>query len=85
MKTTVNIADQIFRAAKRTAERERITLRALIEEGLRVVLAARRRERQPFVLRDASFKGDGLQPGVDLGDWDRIRALTYEGRGGRSA
>ena len=34
MKTTVDIADSLFEAARRAAARERTTLRALIEEGL---------------------------------------------------
>ena len=82
MKTTIDIADSLLDAAKATAERERTTLRALVEEGLRTVLEQRRTQRRRFRLRDASFKGKGLQPGVDLGDWDRLSELVYEGRGG---
>ncbi len=45
------------------------------------VLAGRRRKGR-FRLRDGSFKGKGLQPGVDLSNWEQIRSLIYEGRGG---
>ena len=31
-------------------------------------------------LRDASFQGQGLQPGVPA-DWQGLRDLSYEGRG----
>jgi len=82
MKTTVDIADSLLVEARELAERERMTLRALVEEGLREVLARRRRKRRRFRIRDASFKGDGLQQGVDLGDWERLSAVIYEGRGG---
>ena len=78
MKTTVDIADSLFESARRTATREGTTLRALIEEGLRTVLERRRAKPQQFQLRDGSFAGDGLQHGVDLGDWETIRALIYE-------
>lgn len=82
MKTTIDIADQIFEAARATAQREGTTLRALVEEGLRTVLAKYRPRRGRFELRDASFTGKGLQPGVELSNWERVANLVYEGRGG---
>ncbi len=81
MKTTVEIADSLLSAAKRVAEREGTTVRALIEQGLRRVLDERQR-REPFALRRASFRGRGLQADVREGSWDRIRERIYEGRGG---
>src|SRR4029079_14810741 len=73
MKTTVEISDALFEAAKAVASRERTTVRALIEDGLRRVLGERRTGRQAFVLRQASFKGRGLQPHVAEGGWERLR------------
>jgi hypothetical protein len=81
IKTTVEISDPLMREARETAVREGRTLRSLLEEGLREVLAGRRRKGR-FRLRDGSFKGKGLQPGVDLSNWEEIRTLIYEGRGG---
>jgi hypothetical protein len=81
MKTTVEIQDDLLRSAKRQARRERTTLRALIEEGLRRVLRGRK-DSTPFRLRDASVAGKGVQEGIREGDWETIRALIYEGRGG---
>ncbi len=81
MKTTVEISDPLMREARKAAEREGRTLRSLLEEGLREVLAGRERKRK-FRLRDGSFKGKGLQTGVDLSDWETIRSLIYEERGG---
>jgi Arc/MetJ family transcription regulator len=80
MKTTVEISDALLAEARRAAEREQTTVRALIEAGLRRVLAERAR-KQPFRLRPASFKGRGLQPDVESGSWSRLRDLAYEGRG----
>lgn len=79
MKTTIEIPDALLQQAKRVASREKTTLRALVEEGLRRVL--RERGKKPFRFRDASFKGKGLQPGIREGDWAQIRDLIYEGRG----
>ena len=81
MKTTVEIQDDLLRSAKQQARRERTTLRALMEEGLRRVLR-KRKESTPFRLRDASVSGEGVQQGIREGDWETIRSLIYEGRGG---
>jgi hypothetical protein len=79
MKTTIDISDALGEAAKRTAERDGTTLRALVEEGLRRVLRDRDRKRR-FTLREASYKGRGLNPALADVGWERIRELVYEGR-----
>lgn len=81
MKTTIEISDPLFEKAKRAAARERTTVRALVERGLRRVLEERA-PRRGFRLRSASFKGRGLQPAAAGLGWRRIRELAYEGRGG---
>ena len=81
MKTTVEITDALLEDARRAAEKDKTTVRALIEEGLRLALKARR-QREPFRLRDGSFKGKGLHPDLKEGDWEEIRRRLYEGHGG---
>ena len=80
MKTTVEIPDSLLAAARRTANREKTTVRALVEEGLRKVLDERS-GRPAFRLRKVTFRGQGLQPEVAGAGWDRIRDLSYEERG----
>lgn len=80
MKTTVEISDEIAREARALAAREKTTLRALIEDGLRAVLRDRRR-RSRFRLREASFGGTGLQSEFRDASWERIREAAYEGHG----
>lgn len=80
MKTTIEISDDLARTAKAHAARENITLRALIERGLRLVLRADRKEER-FRLRDASVSGKGLKAPYSDSDWARIRESIYEGRG----
>ena len=83
MKTTIDLAADLLRAAKEAARRERTTLRALVEEGLRAVHAPRGDAKaKPHRWKPVGFRGRGLQPGIVEGDWERIRALIYEGRGG---
>ena len=81
MKTTVQIADSLFKEAQRMAREERTTLKALIEAGLRRVISERK-QRVRFTLRKATFRGDGLHPDLEGASWDRIRDASYEGRGG---
>jgi hypothetical protein len=58
MKTTLDLADPLFHAAKALAAEQQTTLRALVEEGLRMVMQQRKtRFPQAFKLRDARFDG----------------------------
>lgn len=81
MKTTIEISDVLLEAARQVARREKTTVRSLVEDGLRKVIAERERGRG-FRLRRATFKGAGLQSQVAGASWDQIRDLIYEGRGG---
>jgi hypothetical protein len=80
VKTTIDISESLLSAAKKAAARDDTTIRALVEEGLRRALAERQ-ARQPFRLRRASFTGQGLRPELAEAGWDRLRDLSYEGRG----
>ncbi|BFU96537.1 MAG: hypothetical protein NTNFB02_32590 [Nitrospira sp.] len=81
MKTTIQISDSLFEEARKLAHRERTTLKALVEQGLRLIVSERKR-RNGFRLRKATFKGQGLQPRLSGASWEQIRELSYEGRGG---
>ena len=76
MKTTVDIADSVLEEAKQLAASRSITLRELVEDGLRKVLAEPR--NIPFRLRDGSVGGKGM---VRKMSWEEIRDEIYRGRG----
>jgi hypothetical protein len=78
-KTTVELSESLLREAKKLALEERTSVKALIEQGLRLVI--RERSRAGFTLRRASFKGEGLATGQSLQDWSAIRDQIYAGRG----
>jgi hypothetical protein len=80
MKTTIDIADRLLRDAKSEAARRGTTLKEVVETALRRHLEDTSR-RPPFVLQDGSVEGRGVQPGIEEGDWDSIRALIYQGHG----
>ncbi len=53
MKTTLDLADPLFHAAKKAASQHKITLRTLVEEGLRLALERRALgATKPYVLPD---------------------------------
>jgi hypothetical protein len=81
MKTTVDIAESMLREAKLIAAREGITLRALVEEGLRHVIEERTKATTGFRMRDMSYGSGGGAPGVDPDDWMSIKHLV-RGAGG---
>jgi hypothetical protein len=70
MKTTIELPDELFVAAKRRAAEDRTTLRAIVERGLRAQL--RRRDRPPSRRRRAAIRwvtvNGGLPRGLDLRD-----------------
>jgi len=80
MKTTIEIADDLLRRSRHVATREGVTLRALVEEGLR--LALQTRERRPAgQFRMQTFEGDGLTAEFRDAGWERIRDEVYRDRG----
>jgi Bacterial antitoxin of type II TA system, VapB len=81
MKITIEISDSLLEEARKLAAKEGTTVRALVEQGLRRVVAERK-SRSVFKLRKATFRGDGLQPSAAGATWDQIRDAIYEGRGG---
>ena len=82
MKTTVELADDLALEAKRYAARHGLTLRAVIEEGIRAMLRGEGGAQATFVLRDASVNGSGLQAEFQDEAWSTLRNAAYEGRGG---
>jgi hypothetical protein len=80
MKTTVEIAEDLFARSREVAQREGTTLRNLIEEGLRAALA-RREQQVSYKWPDLSVDGEGLSPEVEEGSWEPLRDQIYVGRG----
>jgi hypothetical protein len=81
MKTTVTIPDSLLGEVRGLAAREGVTLQALVERGLRRVVAEGN-HGAAFKLRRASFKGNGLRPELRGAPWGRLRALSYGRHGG---
>lgn len=76
VRTTVTIDDDLLRSAKARAAEEGTSLSALVNEGLRERLAARPAPDEPFEL--VTFRGGGVQPGVDLTNTAAVLDLLDE-------
>ncbi len=69
MRTTIRLDDALLDRARREASRRGETLTALIERGLRLVLARPERAAQKrHVELPVCREGGGTLPGVDLDD-----------------
>lgn len=68
VRTTIRLDDQLLSEAKQLAVRTGRTLTAVIEDALREALARRDEHGKRAPLRLKTFRGNGLQPGVDLDD-----------------
>jgi hypothetical protein len=75
MKTTLDLPDELLIEAKKKAAEQRRPLRALVEEGLRMVLRKPGRSPRKKVVHLVTVKG-GLDPKLDLSSrekmWDWI-------------
>jgi hypothetical protein len=80
MKTTIEISDPLFAKAKALAQRESITFRQLVEQGLQLVIRERMTTtKKPFKLRDASTPGGLLtDEAIALGGWSALRDIANE-------
>jgi hypothetical protein len=68
-RTTVRLPRELLRRAKRKAADEGRTLTALIEDGLRLVVAGvpKHSKKQRVIPRVSKASG-GLMPGIDISD-----------------
>lgn len=83
MKTTIEIADNLFKEAKHLMAKQGKTMKEVVEISLRRYIQEQKlKTKKPFKFRNCSFKGEGLVDPSLEGDWPRIRELIYEGRGG---
>ena len=65
-RTTVRLPEDLIKRAKRKAAAEGSTLTALIEEGLRLVVFPKPKEKVKRVLPRVSRATGGPAPGIDI-------------------
>lgn len=69
MRTTISISDDLLQEAKRAALERRVSLSEVVDDALRTTLRCRLENSNPIKIAPLkTFRGTGLQPGVDLSD-----------------
>lgn len=76
MKTTIDIADDLFARSRKAAKREGKTLRALMEEGLRLALQARAKKTAPK-FHFPVYGSGGMTDEFKNASWADIRNEIY--------
>jgi len=67
MRTTISIEDSLLQKAKKISHDRRCSLREVIEDALRAAFAKDRKTGRSDAQRPLkTFKGSGIQPGIDL-------------------
>lgn len=81
MKTTIEIADDLFERAQKIARREKTTFRSLTEQGLRLLLEEKQSKAARWKWKPVVVKGGRLTPEFRDASWEKIRNEIYRGRG----
>jgi hypothetical protein len=86
MKTTIDISDALFEQARAQAKVRGVTLRALVESGLRVVLNQVDAQKPRPAMRDFSFGkgscGQTFESQSDPTQWRELGNRQWEWRDG---
>lgn len=77
MKTTIDIADDLIRRARQVQQREDITLRALVEEGLRYAIRKHMPVAKKYKL-NLPVIGEPYKSGMPLVDVTAIIRESYD-------
>ncbi len=81
MKTTIEIADDLFERAQRVARKEKTTFRSLTEQGLRMVLKEKQARPAKWKWKPVVVSSGGLTDEFKNAPWEKIRDEIYKGHG----
>jgi hypothetical protein len=80
VKTTIEISDALLIRARKHAQRRGVTLRAVVEDGLRRVLASSEEKKAHYELPDRSVGVPGGPNPLESLSWQDLRDEIYGGR-----
>ena len=78
MRTTVRLDDKLLAEAKKLAIDTGRTFTQVLEDALRMALAQQKERKRTKPVKLHTFKGNGLQPGVDLSNNAALADLMDE-------
>jgi hypothetical protein len=73
MKTTIEIADDLFERAQRVAQKEKTSFRALTETGLRLVLKEKQSAPKKRKWKPITRGGGFVTADINKIGWERLR------------
>jgi len=76
MKTTIDIADDLFLRTKSAAFERGMSFRTMVMLGLSLVLESEA-QCQGVKIKPITFKGKGLTPEFQNAGWSKIRDAAY--------
>jgi len=76
MKTTIDIADDVFLRAKTAAFERGVSFRTMVMLGLSLALESEEQCRV-VKIKPVTFKGNGLTPEFQNAGWSKIRDAAY--------
>jgi hypothetical protein len=79
MRTTLSIHEPLLRQAKEISLQRNISVSQVVEEALQLAFGKKAKKSRGSAFRFKTFRGDGLQPGVDLSSSSALLDLM-EGR-----
>ena len=77
MKTTIDVHDELLARAKRHARENGVSLRAVVEEGLRLVLSTIR-TAEPYRLPDLSVGDPNDKDPLEAYTWQDLSEMIHE-------
>jgi hypothetical protein len=81
VKTTIEMADDLFKRAQLLARQEQTTFRCLTEQGLRLVLKSKQASKPRNLPSLVTVPGNSLTDEFKCGGWEKIRDEFYRGCG----
>lgn len=81
MKTTVQISDALLADVQKIVLKRKTTLKALVDEGLRLVVEQEHAPKKLVKLKDFSYGDPDVPWPLEGKSWEEIRNIIYEGRG----
>ena len=79
MRTTIRIADELYRALKARAARRGTTVASVIEDAIRAGLAAEAAQQDAPLAELPTYGSGGTLPGIDLADSAVLREAMDDG------
>jgi hypothetical protein len=81
MKTTIEIADDLFERVQGLARKEKTTFRAITEQGLRLMLDKKQAKSKKWQWKPLVVQGGSLTDEFKNASWEKFRDEIYKGHG----